>query len=300
MTSDGPAGIDYSLPGPLTDLTRHSNDLADLPDSLAGLVAALQGWIVHPFHAHRYGLSVPERGQAELQTRASDAALTCIQQLDERPLDSPRPVDRRMIGNCRHFTSMLTALLRQRGVAARARCGFGAYFDPGKYADHWVCEVRDPKTGRWHLVDAQIDAVQRRDLERIDFDTLDVPRDQFWVAGQAWLACRRGDIDPLSCGILDMWGLWFVRGNLLRDLAALNKLELLPWDVWGLMQPDDDALGEKEWALLDHIAELTTANEIDARAVQQIYERESELRVPATLESWVDGKPRSETIPQLA
>ena len=34
--------------------------------------------------------------------------------------------ERRFVGNCRHFTVLLCAFLRARGVPARARCGFGA------------------------------------------------------------------------------------------------------------------------------------------------------------------------------
>ena len=33
-------------------------------------------------------------------------------------------------------------------------------------------------------------------------------------------------------GIFDLRGLWFVAGNVMRDFAALNNMEMLPWDVW--------------------------------------------------------------------
>ena len=45
-----------------------------------------------------------------------------------------------MVGVCRHFTLLHVAMLRAHGVAARARCGFGAYFEKGKFVDHWVTE----------------------------------------------------------------------------------------------------------------------------------------------------------------
>ena len=46
------------------------------------------------------------------------------------------------------------------------------------------------------------------------------------------------------------WGPAEIRGNAIRDLAALRKLEMLPWDEWGRMTasyqgktgPDYDAL----------------------------------------------------------
>jgi hypothetical protein len=72
---------------------------------------------------------------------------------------------------------------------ARPRCGFGAYFLPNHYEDHWVCEYWNEAGGRWVLVDAQLDELQRNVLET-SFDTLDVPRDQFIVGGAAWKMCR--------------------------------------------------------------------------------------------------------------
>jgi len=68
----------------------------------------------------------------------------------------------------------------------------------------------------------------------ISFDPLDVPRDQFLTAGVAWQMCRTGQDNPDHFGIFNMRGLWFVRGNLVRDLLALNTIEILPWDVWGV------------------------------------------------------------------
>jgi NADH-quinone oxidoreductase subunit H len=63
-------------------------------------------------------------------------------------------------------------MLRAKGVPARSRCGFGAYFTPGFYEDHWVAEFFDGS--RWRLADAQFDEFQRGRL-RIGFDVTDVP-----------------------------------------------------------------------------------------------------------------------------
>ena len=132
-------------------------------------------------------------------------------------------------------------MLRAQGVAARARCGFGAYFEKGKFVDHWVTEYWNEAQKRWVLVDAQLDARQR-ELFKVTFDPLDVPRDQFLVAGDAWRLCRAARPIPMQFGILDMHGLWFVAGNLIRDVAALNNHEMLPWDVWGAMARSDAEL----------------------------------------------------------
>jgi transglutaminase-like putative cysteine protease len=43
-------------------------------------------------------------------------------------------------GRCNSYALMLVSMLRANGVPARSRCGFGAYFNPPKFEDHWVCE----------------------------------------------------------------------------------------------------------------------------------------------------------------
>jgi hypothetical protein len=143
--------------------------------------------------------------------------------------------------------------------------------------------VWDSARGAWRLTDAQIDAIQRQAM-RIPFDPLDVPRSAFLTAGAAWLRCRRGEADPDRFGILDMHGLWFVRGNVVRDLAALSKRELLPWDDWGLMsgQSDSDAA---ELARLDDVAAL--ALDVDARHADLLrVQAEPDLRVPPSVISF--------------
>ncbi len=96
---------------------------------------------------------------------------------------------------------------------------------------------------------------------------------------------------PDHFGIFDMHGLWFVRGNLVRDVAALNRVELLPWDCWGLINGEDAALTADDWALLDRLAALTRGDVAEFEAVRDLYEREPRLRVGNEIRSYVDGQP---------
>jgi hypothetical protein len=268
----------FATPGPLTDLGGHASHVRELPDALPELCRVVQGLVVHPFLAHLYRLSPQALRQDELELRTASDMMNRLLALDPRPLTEPRSPEHRLVGNCRHFTVLLCAFLRAQGLPARARCGFGAYFEPSRFVDHWVCEVWDEARESWRLVDAQLDAPQREAF-RISFDPLDVPRTQFLVAGDAWQRCRSGRADPQRFGILDLWGLWFVRGNLVRDLAAWAKRELLPWDGWGLMacREESDAA---ELALLDRVAELTQAGDERLAEVLKLQDSEPGLRVP--------------------
>jgi hypothetical protein len=274
----------FAAPGPITALGPHAARVRGLPDGLAALCRVVQGLVIHPYLAHLYGLASGSVSLDETEIRPVAEMLDRVLARDTRPLEEPRPPERRLVGVCRHFAVLLCAFLRAKGVPARARCGFGAWFDPPGFEDHWVCEVWDAGREAWHLVDAQLDAEQRAAF-RIRFDPLDVPRSEFLVAGDAWQRCRSGRADPMRFGILDLRGLWFVRGNVVRDLAAHAKRELLPWDGWGLMatKAESDAA---ELALLDRVAELTQAGEGRHAETLRVQASEPGLRVPPTVVSF--------------
>jgi len=280
--------LDYfSEHGPMSDPGAYASLFDNLPTSVADLVKLVQGVTIHVFWAERYGFKVPPERMNELQLRSMERRLARMVELDPRPLTEPRSPDQKLLGNCRDFSLLLTALLRHQGVPARARCGFGAYFMPDHFEDHWVTECWDQASSRWLLVDAQLDELQR-ELLKINFDTLDVPRHQFLVGGKAWRMCRSGQQDPDQFGIFDMHGLGFVRGNLARDVAALNKMELLPWDCWGVIlsqQLDDPG----DLSLLDEAASLSAEEVPDFEMLRALYESTPRLRVEDTILSYANG-----------
>lgn len=273
----------YTSQGPLTDPRNEAELFDGLPYSVAEMRDVIQGLIIHVFWAQRYGLSVPDDRMRELQLRSVPEKLRRLRELDDRPITQARPPPRRLLGNCRDFSVMLCSMLRQRGVAARARCGFATYFAPNHFEDHWLCEYLDA-SGRWVMVDSQLDALQRERLP-IDFDPLDVPSDRFLVGGKAWQMCRAGKADPDAFGIGDLHGLWFVRGDLVRDIASLNKVELLPWDAWGLIISEDKQVTEADMKLLDKAAELSAAGD-KFQEVRSLYLDNDALRVPPVIRSY--------------
>jgi hypothetical protein len=270
----------YKGEGPMTALGAHAEEFGAMSRDLGALCEVVQGLLIHPFIGPSlYRVTLSAEQQQDAHVRPLSQILKQIHTRDARPLTIARVPAERFAGNCRYFSLMLTAILRYQGVPARPRCGFGAYFEPGKFIDHWVCEYWNVAEARWILVDAQMDAVQRKAF-RLDFNPLDVPRDRFIIAGDAWQQCRAGRADASRFGILDMHGLWFIAGNVLRDLASLNRMEMLPWDVWGLMAMGDDALTDEQKTLLDHIAALTLAGDNKFAEIRAIYESDDRLRVP--------------------
>jgi len=272
----------FTRHGVMNDPGRYTDLLQELPSSLAELVQVVQGLLVHIFWAERYGLKLSDERLAEVQIRPVEKKIARILEMDKRPLSEPRPLEKRLVGNCRDFTLLLCALLKQRGVPARARCGFGAYFLPDHYEDHWVCEYWNAGQERWIMVDSQLDDLQKEVL-KIPFDNLDVPHNQFLTGGRAWQMARQEGTDPDKFGIFDMHGLWFIRGDLIRDFLALNHFEILPWDHWGLMDGEDEKLSQADWQLLDHLAAITIPGQEDFAEIRQLYVDEPRLQIP---KSW--------------
>ncbi len=270
----------YQHTGPMTAPGAHEAELSAMPTDLASLCEVIQGVLIHRDIAPwLYGLKLSEKDRDDAHIRPIAQMLTRIRALDARPLTIAREPGRRMPGVCRHFSLMLASVLRHQGIPARPRCGFGTYFEPGKFIDHWVCEYWSARDARWIMVDAQLDAIQRNAF-KVDFNPLDVPRNRFIIAGYAWQQCRAGRADAARFGILDMHGLWFIAGNVLRDLASLNQMEMLPWDVWGLMAMNDASLTDEDRTLLDRVAARTLAGDEAFAEVRALYDSDNRLRVP--------------------
>lgn len=271
----------YSQPGMMTNTGSYLTLLSGLPDTVPELCKIVQGLIMHRDWAPHMGVILDDERIQETNLRMVQRQLERILQMDDSPLNIKRDKEKRLIGTCRDFSTFVVALLRLKGIPARARCGFGAYFTPGCFEDHWVLEYWKEKEDRWVMVDAQLDSFQRAVL-KLDFDPLDMPLGKFFIAGKAWQMCRQGIADPEKFGIFDMHGLWFIAGNVVRDMLSLNKLELLPWDIWPYMkfwQPGKDISAEDaKW--LDTLAEIALGGNSRFQDVRSLFENDSRLKPP--------------------
>jgi hypothetical protein len=279
----------YSRTSAMDDGGAHQDFLAGLPAEPGELVAAIQGMVLHQHWAPAYGETLTAERHQEPHLRSAHEMLVCLN--SRTPLEGgARPPAKRLVGVCRHFTLLSVAALRAHGIPARARCGFAGYFAPGKFEDHWVVEYWSDRETRWRLVDAQLDDLQRKTL-RIGFDPLDVPRDRFVVAGRAWQMCRNGEASPDQFGLsfLKEYGIWFVANNLVRDVAALNKMEMLPWDVWGVMAAPNAAIASETASAFDEVARYSLEPDVHFNALQERYRSDPRFTVPPTVTNAIRG-----------
>jgi hypothetical protein len=258
----------------------YAGQIRALPAGVERLVKTLQGLVLHVFWSKRYGVKLAEDRQAEVQIRPVRAKLDRLFAIDPRPLDEARPPELRLVGNCRDFSLLLAAFLKEQGIAARARCGFGTYFIPNHYEDHGMTEYWHTGEARWVQVDAQLDALQQAALN-ISFDPLDMPPGQFILAGEAWQMCRAGRAAPDDFGIFEWHGWDFIKGNLLRDFLALNKVEVLPWDSWGLTGVSAATFTGEQMDQMDRLAALTLQGNGAFAEVRALYEDDPVFHIPA-------------------
>lgn len=229
----------------------------------------------------RHGFAAGRIG--EIDERYADVLLERLHELDPAPLGGVRAVTDRVVGCCRDSTLLLVALARHHGIPARARVGFAMYLEPEWALDHVVGEVWDRSEGRWRLVDAQF-------AEHGAVDVLDVPRELFLTGPQAWAQCRAGLLDPDRFVVSPNRREQFLRSwpqlahNVVQDLAALNKHEMILWDVWGLL--DDETVDAEELApKLDALAELLQSPDLMLEPIIRLFD-DADWRVPETVASF--------------
>jgi hypothetical protein len=265
--------IDYTTPGPLTDLARiNPSTLEGIPSTPVAICGPAHTLVIQPSDAK--ALDVTDDRFSENQLRPAAAIIEALLTLDPSPLEVPREPDRRVIGTCRHFAVLSCALLRYRDIAARVRCGFATYFQQGQGLDHWITEYGHEQDKRWVRIDSEILG------QSIVAAPEDLRPGQFLTGGEAWKAFRDGHIDAAQFGVYGTanWGPAEIRGNTIKDLAALNKVEMLPWDEWGRMDASyKGQTGADYDELLDTIADVCAAD--DPRDVADLYACD-ELRVP--------------------
>jgi hypothetical protein len=274
-----------------TDPGRWAPQLAEITPEPRAIRQAVSGLLLHPYIAPMRGVEVPDAAQDDRQRRSVEAILDLVVSRDARGLTSERAPQDRAFCVCAGFARIATAIFRAHRLPARCRAGFAAYFTPGFLEDHWVCEYRDGD--RWRLLDAQLDDTAVRDFG-ISFPPWDVPRDQFIDGSAAWCRARAGEFDPARMGLsgLGLSGLWFAAGEVMLDVAALNKEEMLPWEKWSIgRELGPGATVPASWlAQFDAVARALEGAPA-AGLARRMYAEHDWLRVTPTVLSFASGAP---------
>lgn len=273
----------FSDPGGFAHLYR------ELPADPAALAHLVRGLFVHRGESWLFGVELaPDRLADDAESRYIDDILRLVAEREDAPLTVERGVGNRFVGVCRDFALLHCSLLRHVGVPARIRSGFADYFGTGAFhVDHVVTEYWDDAHG-WRFADPQVVSGYQ-----VPFDPMDVPRDRFLVAGEAWRMIRAGEADAMTFGLdftdPPLLGEWFVAGNVRLDLAFLNKVETLLWDVWGLGAGSAGDMTDEIHDLYD-LAATVADNNVSFDAARKLFSENALLRTPANVTSLTQGE----------
>jgi hypothetical protein len=268
----------YISQSSITDPGSYSTLFDDLPHDLPGLHQAIQNIYIHVWKVRKYNPEWLKRRTHEYESRSVAKSLQLVMAHDNRPLTEARPKSEKLIIDCRHFAVLLTSMLRHQGIPARTRCGFATYLEKSHYQDHWVTEYWNGE--RWVMEDS-------------DLLKHDMPAGEFITGGKAWQMIRTNEVSDLKFGFdPHMLGAWAVRYDLPRDLAALNKFEMLSGDSWGDMEKQEPLVNGKDRKLLDEAANWSLVPNEDFDAMHEFYESTDSLRVPDTikLHNYIENK----------
>lgn len=275
----------YRQPTAMTSVGKHAALFKKLPTGIDELVRTVQSLGIYSLLARDfYNFNVPKERENEIQIRPVEKMLDCLLSMDSHPLTIARPVEKRLVCLCRNFGLLLLSMLRSKNIPARGRCGYATYLIPGYFETHWICEYWDASEERWKLVDVQLDEIFRKKMD-IDFNILDIPRDRLLIAGDAWGECRSEKADSSKFGYIPghLQGLWHIAGNLVRDMAALNKMEMLSWDIWGGQPKREEQIKGEKLVFFDELGRILREPDASFNKMRKLYLEDSRLSVPETV-----------------
>lgn len=249
----------YKIQGIRTKVKKGTFD--EFPESIEEICKIIHWLLIHPDAVSLYNLNLSKERMNDRNIKTIQESVDKIRKLENKPLIECREPEKRVVNICKHFAMFLCSVLREKGIPARCRCGFATYFVNGWFEDHWICEYWNKTKKKWIRVCAQIDDIQilecHIDRQKINFD--DLPKEAFFSGGVLWKLYRQGLVSGDLCGFSleeNEYGEWYIRGNMLRDFFALNKVEYTYQEVNKLMDRNYKPT-EEDLLLLDRIADLT-------------------------------------------
>lgn len=223
----------------------------DLPSNIDEICSIVQGLLLNYEQAEEHGISLTENHREEINLRYISQMLKKIIEKNDESLTITRKVSERLVATSRDFSVLLCSILRSKNIAARALCGFSRYQEE-YYPSYWVCEYWDEKKQDWVLVDPISGNLLHAESNTLSYQ---ISSKQFYRSEEVWMKCREGKLNDRLFGYGNDSGLGFIRGNLIRNFASLNKFEVSPWDnLWGFRSKKD--LRQNDYLQLDQITKF--------------------------------------------
>lgn len=251
----------FASQSPMTDPGAHGEQFAAMPNAVSEICGVIQSLLLN--HEERYKYPIVNERFLCTNARYVSSVIDWILKLtkSKAPLVEGREIPDRFTASSSDYANMFVSIARSKGIPARKRVGFAG----GKSCD--VAEYWDGSA--WKQIDPS-----------------GLIEGEYVSAVDAWMDCRAGKADPaqFTCDSNSKPAGWdALRANLILDLAAMNKIELLNWDRYGWMLRPISDMSDKAWDILDKAAEVLKNADADLEAVQALYEAQEGLQVPRVI-----------------
>lgn len=296
----------YTEASQISSVEGYEKYLEEIPDRIELIIQIIQGLLIHDSWLEIYGTNEINENIPNTSLLTVRDIFNTIVNIDKKSFLIPRGIEKRAIVCCRDFSLVLCSILRFKKIPCRLRVGFASYLaPPNLFEDHWVCEYWNSKEKKWKRIDPQVDLFQHKMIREwtkhydnleykemiYDFDNLNLKNCDFYSAGRIWNKVRNKETDAKQYGLCfdpDSFGIDFIKANLLRDFACLNKEEprinylknTALWDKWHLSNKPIKKMTSDELNLINDIAELTLQNEIKVNIINDFYLKNENIQIP--------------------
>lgn len=287
----------YQKTSLFTDLGFYTAFAKNLPNDIETLCLLLRNQIIHPFDLKDeeernnprsfYGdMTKIPRTSLIYENDLFPTAIAMIAELLRRNpnFTIERKIEDKLHVCCRETTILLVAILKAKNIPARARCGFThAVSEIDGMGDHWIVEYYNEECKRWVLVDPTMFYDQETlDYFKIDYSLIDIPRDKFIFAANAYLGLRNGKYKKEDIyGFSDpkTFGIKAAIDELFYDFHSLMNNEILFCQSPKYLKNNKYELTDDEYIELDELAKLMLNPDENFESLYSVWENTEKFRI---------------------
>lgn len=181
---------------------------------------------------------------------------------------------------CRGQAILLSSILKTKNIPSRVRSGFVGYItEDGVNYDHWLVEYYNQTQQKWVLVDPDFSA---NDEYIQKLQTLDLPRDKFISAAEAWLGLRNkkyNEKDIYYASKDGTVGKLAAMRAIFYDFHCLMNDEIIFLHLPKYIVDKNFKLNEKELKELDNLAELMLEPDKNFELLKKIWKENIKFRL---------------------
>lgn len=280
-----------------TDLGLYTTFAKNLPNDIETLCSLLRNQIIHPFDLKDeeeknnpnsfYGdmTKIPKTSLIYENDLFPTAIAMIAELLRRNPnFTIERKIEDKIHVCCRETSILLIAILKAKNIPARARCGFThAVSEIDGAGEHWIVEYYNESCKRWVLVDPTMCYDQETlDYFNIDYSLVDMPRDKFIFAANAYLGLRNGKYkkEDIYCfSNPKEFGIKAAVYELFHDFHCLMNNEILFCQSPKYLKDNNYELTDDEYIELDKLANLMLDPEKNFDELSYIWENNEKFRI---------------------